>query len=71
MRDLGLKLRYNLDQNTNAEAREQATSIKHPNSLRSSLQDTPDEEKSGSKSNGSSTTERITVPGSKGAKETT
>jgi hypothetical protein len=69
MRDLSLELRHNLDQNSDTKASEQPASIKHTDSFRCSLQDTPYKEEGRTKNKSSSPAERVAVSSTEGPKK--
>jgi hypothetical protein len=69
MRDLSLELRHNLDQNSDIKASEQPASIKHTDSFRCSLQDSPYKEEGRTKNKSSSPAERVAVSSTEGTKE--
>jgi hypothetical protein len=71
MRDLGLELRHNLDENSDTKASEQPANIKHTDSFRCSLQDTPYKKKDRTKNKSSSPAERVAVTSSKGTEKCT
>jgi hypothetical protein len=71
MRYLGLELRHNLHQNSDAKASEQPANIKHADSFCSSLQDTTYKEKSRTKNESSSPAKRVAVSSSESTEEGT
>jgi hypothetical protein len=71
MGDLGLKLRHDLNQNSDSKASKQSANIKHTDSFGGSLQDTSYNEKGRTKNKSSSPAKRVAVPSSEGTKEGT